>query len=333
MRCGQHPRCTQQCGREAPEARAADVGRPTQQTEYCANFRDCAYVIHFHSVFRDCVFAYVRISHGTMPGLTHTHTHDEPLCWCMSHDTLPRTMLSVSTLGIVVAWHVPVRLFQPFLLNMASSASQSSGPEVHALLARWARPGVSLSDMEVRRAARLCEATKAFLEGRAHELIQKAKGSPVLVSYSSDGTPLSSRRRASAEWQKGQSVVRSGRGTDEFLVQHCFYRFLDHSGEAQTAVVLRDPLPLTKGKTALALFAAGGAFLRCPQSLGHSGIVVAHYAFDRAGFSALQRLLRQKHMLQNEADSEDNPLAGFLDWVVAHNSLKWGCTCSSRTHI
>lgn len=42
----------------------------------------------------------------------------------------------------------------------------------------------------------MCKATKkAFLEDRARELIKKVKGSPLLMSYSSDGAPLFSRSR------------------------------------------------------------------------------------------------------------------------------------------
>ena len=102
---------------------------------------------------------------------------------------------------------------------------------------------------------------------------------------------------------------------------------------------VRDPLPLVHGKGADAIFSAAVDFLQSLRQMGHQGIAVQHYAFDRALHSALVRRYRQHHAQLALAQGGsatgskgkalwDPPL---LEWVVdtacanhdTHNGLKW----------
>jgi len=141
----------------------------------------------------------------------------------------------------------------------------------------------------------LCEVAHGFFQAKFRGAVRQAAGLPVLVTYSSDCTPLHIRERFIAK--VGQlRVVREGARTHDFLVQQAFLRYFDASGSHQTTTVLRDPLPLIHGKGAWAVFAAALDFLPSLRELGHQGIAVQHYVFDRALHSALCRQFRQRHM-------------------------------------
>ena len=81
---------------------------------------------------------------------------------------------------------------------------------------------------------------------------------------------------------------------------------------------------------------AACAFFLLIRRLGHKGIVISHYVFDRAVQSSLERKLRQRHGLYHlrmaGVDCESGGLADLVDWVVstpcanhdAQNAFKWG---------
>ena len=107
-------------------------------------------------------------------------------------------------------------------------------------------------------------------------------------------------------------------------------------GVARSAVLLRDPQPLTHGKGAQALLSCGIGFAKTLRQRGHRGIAVQHYTFDRAGFSALQRFFKQRHIQMaptfgGAADGTSSVLLNLQEWICAtgcalhdsHNALKW----------
>ena len=184
--------------------------------------------------------------------------------------------------------------------------------------------------------ARVCEVGKAFMKSKMRDLINQANGAPVLLHYSSDGTPLSTKHnvRVGSSSAKGFVAQRHGRSTEEYLVQHAFARRLDASGQAHTVALLRDPLPLTHGKGAWAMFNAGVEFFQTAREQGHLGISIAHYAFDRAAFVALQRTFHQRHAQlapSSAAPGRPSQALELMEWLVSsgcalhdcHNSLKW----------
>eukprot|EP00974_Lingulodinium_polyedra_P075261 7293153-Lingulodinium_polyedra.AAC.1 len=60
--------------------------------------------------------------------------------------------------------------------------------------------------------------------------------------------------------------------------------------------MLRDPLPLTQGKGTLAVFSCGLDFAPSLREMGHKGVAVHHYVFDRALHDGLLKRFHQHHM-------------------------------------
>ena len=107
--------------------------------------------------------------------------------------------------------------------------------------------------------------------------------------------------------------------------------------ETRLAFLSRDPVPLTNGKSAWHMFGPLASFFPLLQRIGHKGVVVTHYVFDRMAFSSLERKARQRHALYHlrAGGSEggvDGGLPDLLDWVCStacgnhdgQNALKWG---------
>lgn len=216
---------------------------------------------------------------------------------------------------------------------MASSGSRDWS--IATLVQRFSKACLNTTRDESVLVSRLCEVGKAYLQEKARTLIQNAVGQPVLVHYSSDGTPLSSKKHIKAV-SSNFSSSKLMRDTDEYLVQHVFYRTIDALGTPSTVTLLRDPLPLSCGKTALAQYSCGKSFFQNARQLGHVGISIATYTWDRAGYSALARIWRNHHtmMAPDFAAPEqglDSASLSLLEWVETtpccqhdcHNSLKW----------
>ena len=216
--------------------------------------------------------------------------------------------------------------------------ASSSEYDVCARVSYFAQVHQSSTVQEKRELWRLCEAGKAYLQSRARDVILGANDMPVLVHYSSDGTPISTKYRTKAKRLSltGRSVQRHGRETSEFLVQIGFVRRIDSSGKPVSACVLRDPVPLAHGKGAWALFSCGREFFPTARQQGHRGISIAHYAFDRAGYNPLKKAFQQYHasLASQFNDSRrgfDSDMLEKMEWIVSsgcalhdcHNALKW----------
>ena len=92
-------------------------------------------------------------------------------------------------------------------------------------------------------------------------------------------------------------MSREGGYLQEFLVQQAFVRYDESSGNAHTACLLRDPLPLTSGKGASVVVAVGIAFAPTIREMGHAGIGVQHCVYDRALFDPLLKMTHQRQMV------------------------------------
>ena len=200
----------------------------------------------------------------------------------------------------------------------------------------FGKPGKTLSPTERHKAAQLTEGLKAFLHDQAASFVVESGVLPILRSYSSDCTPIKAKKRIVASAGETR-VVRVGGSGQEYLLQAGFLQYQDAQGDWKTVVVLRDPVLMSTGKDHLKLFAAGRAFLPMLRELGHRGLVVEHMVFDRAAFSALNRIFRQQHTaihadLPPDVPGAESPaLLSLLCWVVgtgccshdAHNALHW----------
>ena len=198
-----------------------------------------------------------------------------------------------------------------------------------------ATPHKVLNSQDVSRAAKLCEVVKHYLTNKAKSMVASASGRAVLYSYGSDGTPMLTRASFSSTLG-GHTVRRYAGKSVEFLVERGFVKTTDGVGEPIVASLSRDPVPLLHGKTSWHIFPPACAFFPLLQRLGHRGIAVSHYCFDRAIYEPMMVKLRQRHAMfhalqrQNPA-SEWSPVDECLDWVLGtpcanhdcQNGLKW----------
>ena len=218
----------------------------------------------------------------------------------------------------------------------SSAAEKASGASpVVDLVKKYAKVCASTPTSEYRTMAKLAEAAKSLMVEQVVELLAEAGGAAVLQHYSSDGTPQGHKKKVSAS-SGDVKFVRTGAETQEFLVQHAFYRTYAYSQTPTTVVVLKDPTPLQHGKTATAIFGIAVDHLRTPRQLGHSGISVCHYAFDRAVQKPMERMFKQYHAhlapdFEALSGGKGWVFLALLEWVEStgcglhdiHNALKW----------
>ena len=205
------------------------------------------------------------------------------------------------------------------------------------LVKKYAQVGLTLKKPEEYEVQKLAEVLKQFSQEQVVDLVARADHLPVLCSYINDGTPLTAKIRFQPGFDN-MKVYREGGDDEELLVQRAMYRFVDGAGASHTAVQMRDPLPLRHGKTGDAIFAASLAFFKTLRQMGHKGIAVQHYAFDRSLHGFMLRRFRQHHSMYAKEGREEQ-LHGcphlydpaFLEWVVdtpccnhdVHNAFKW----------
>jgi len=208
------------------------------------------------------------------------------------------------------------------------------------MVKKWAQVSLVAPPNEQRdEVDRLAEALSSFTRAEARRLVVGAKGAPLLCSYSNDGTPMTVRKRIMIQGVGG-TLSREGGTSRELLCQRAMFRSRDSTGGWKTAIMIRDPVPLVHGKGAEPVFSAAVEFLRTLRQMGHWGIAVQHYAFDRALHAPLVRRFKQKHaQLAPQWVAPTGPDAGaaglfqpaLLEWIVdtpccnhdVHNGLKW----------
>ncbi len=158
---------------------------------------------------------------------------------------------------------------------------------------------------------------------------------PILYSYGSDGTPLTSRQRWVYRLDQRHTVHRHGQSLTEFLIQRAHMTYF-RGGEQRFFTLVGEPVPLLFGKSAVQQFSAGRVFFPSLRVCGHRHVCLHHFAFDRAGYTALERLFRQLHEAQyvrmaGVPESEVTRLQA-TDWFIStaccnhdcHNAFRWG---------
>ena len=199
------------------------------------------------------------------------------------------------------------------------------------------RVSSALDSKTLVKLEQIVEALKRHMEKKATLFLEKHQHSPLLVSYAADATPLLVNSTSSMKSLSTGSTRRSGRHLVEFLMQTCFYKAKNATGDMEMVITLTDPKPLTKGKRGWNLFSAACDFLPLLRRRGHKAICVQHMAADRAVFSSLDRHLRGRQSAfydpQHGPDlGTEAPLLQSTDWMVsnpcavhdAHNGLQWG---------
>eukprot|EP00975_Prorocentrum_lima_P056646 11882005-Prorocentrum_lima.AAC.1 len=129
----------------------------------------------------------------------------------------------------------------------------------------------------------------------------------------------------------------TGRQTSEFLVKNQFGRTVLASGQVETRVLLQEPDIMGKSTSALEIWQSSFKDWLRLRDLGHHGCAIEHYAFDRKGISALEKMARQWHSMkaletQPPADSlVSAEILRLTEFVVctpcachdAQNAFKW----------
>eukprot|EP00974_Lingulodinium_polyedra_P042656 4095319-Lingulodinium_polyedra.AAC.1 len=161
-----------------------------------------------------------------------------------------------------------------------------------------------------------------FLEHKAKRLVLATDHSPVLYSYGCDGTTLLSKKHFSFEVGGMKKRKQQGQAV-EFLVQKGYLKTVPHISGPVVCCLYKPPVPLTEGKKGWNLFQAYLEFFPHLRSLGHTGLIVSHYVFDRAIASVMGRRIKQHHgifyLLQQggpEDPSVPADLLADLDWVL-----------------
>jgi hypothetical protein len=202
----------------------------------------------------------------------------------------------------------------------------------------FCHPHKVLDQRGAEEVAKLCEVGKAYLWLRAKNVVRNAEDRAILYSYGSDATPVLATNTVSQQLTENRRIVRKAGVGTELLIERAFVKTTSASGSPVVVCLFRDPTPLTTGKTVWHHFGAACKFFPFLRTLGHEGIIVSHYCFDRAVFQAARRRFQQRHKLYYSTHTGVSDMSGkmvlleLLDWDVstgcaAHdcqNSLQWG---------
>jgi hypothetical protein len=205
------------------------------------------------------------------------------------------------------------------------------------LFRRHSKASLVLEPQEIDIDKRLVVVGLSFLQNSARAFIRKADDRPVLFSYGSDGTPLVARRIHVQQVSQETTVRRSGGQGVEFLVENAFLRSFDSLGCPSMLFLFKPPSPMSCGKSAWHCWQASLSFMPLLRQLGHSGIALSHYTFDRALYDSLYRKLCQSHeeyfaKLGDKDTDAELRLSWLRNWVIgtgcclhdAQNGLAWG---------
>ena len=216
----------------------------------------------------------------------------------------------------------------------AVAAECMEGQDTLDLISVLGKTSTSHDDQQRHTVQKLACGLWDFFSAELRRAVVNADDRPLLHYYSCDGTPMRTHHR-NRSTVKDIVVRRDGKATHEFLAQVVFLRYEDAPNLCVDRVAFAPPLPMTHGKSALAHFSASLEFMSSVRAMGHKGILVHQYCFDRALSSAMTRLLQQHHQLEAPlygASATESKYLARLEWVEgagcslhdAHNSLKWG---------
>lgn len=223
--------------------------------------------------------------------------------------------------------------------NDAMEASSTSGtlvPTVRSVLATLSKPLSFVGNKEITRAKNFVESAKIFVRWLATNVIIEAGTDPVVIVFSGDGTPVETRHRAAVK-MGDYDVRRSGYGTNEYYIQQAMIRRIAASGKTHTAMVLSEPIPLVYGKSHAAQMGCSLKFFPTVRELGHQGIVVSAYIYDRAFLTSNGNIHCQHHqkvhaeLEKTQHEGRGAKLLFLMDWVVTvgcslhdcSNAVKW----------
>lgn len=231
---------------------------------------------------------------------------------------------------------------QPFRLKLFERAVLRSRfgrhpmEDIKAKILEYAMASKMLDRNATRECAKLAAVVKHYLWQKADSFVRERSTTPLLYTYSSDGTPLTTVHRYGLQ-AGGKRFRREGGALHEVLLERGFVKAYALGGALEGCALVGEPRPLDKGKAAWSVYTAAIEFHPLLREQGHEGILISHYAFDRALFDSLERKMRQRHEVfyasvagKSRGQAE---LLRLTDWVLStgcgnhdcQNALKWGC--------
>ena len=179
----------------------------------------------------------------------------------------------------------------------------------------------SLSSLEQRALAKAVEISKEVMQVTVKTMVDKNIHQPMLRSSQSDGTPIRYKVREVLD-VAGKLVTLRGKGSTEFQVGLSMYRTFSQTDGEETGALLQDPQPLTEGKKSPALFETDKHYWLSLRQLGHQGIAIEHYAWDRGCFSSLSQLWKQWHSMMSTSWGTNHTMRSaeilwLQEWVIA----------------
>ena len=200
--------------------------------------------------------------------------------------------------------------------------SASSEPDPESLIRSLAKASGRLTRQQEYQIDRAAEVCKDVMTGSVQNFITEAEHRPCSRTTSSDGTPIMVSHRVVGELPSGRVFQRSGRACHEFQVNISFYKCLDPS--VKPRAWFRDPVPMTEGKTAAAEWSIVRSCGPTLREAGHAGMAVEHYAWDRAKFTALERMAKAHHN-QAEFPAKDGVPKYMID--LSEFVVTTACAC------
>ena len=198
-----------------------------------------------------------------------------------------------------------------------------SGDEVRDLIRDYGTASKILPSHEITARSKLCEVLKAYLRDKAETLVKQNQGRPLLYCYGNDGTDMITQVHITVDAGPHRQLRRRGGRALEFLIEMAWVSARTAGGKWETCVLFRDPQPMTEGKKADHNFMAARRFFPMLRQLGHRGICVSYYCFDRKLQRALQRRIAAMNRMyynhrdkQPGADKADNLLLMLSYWVL-----------------
>ena len=143
--------------------------------------------------------------------------------------------------------------------------------------------------------ARLGCLMQAFMDERAVAVVRSAGRRAVLHHYENDATSYLTRYELHINSSSQAQLRRRHRRTSEFIVERSFYITLDADGEPAAAAVVLMPRSLHTGTTAWHCYNCSTQSYRLLKEMGHEGISISHYCYDRAKVSAIFSIHQGRH--------------------------------------
>lgn len=210
-----------------------------------------------------------------------------------------------------------------------------SGKDIRRMCLDWAVPHRVLDRSEADKAAKLTEVLKRFLRNRAVHMVKSSGDRPLLYCYQGGSTPVLAQATHVAKPMPHVQVRRRAAEAAEYHSERAFIKWTNSFGQPTLAVVLRDLRPLLAGKKGWNLFASAIEHFPDLRFLGFRGLLLRHYAFDRAVFSSVFRRVKQyRYHWYDGGDSMG--CRGKLEWMLdfcvstgccnhdVHNAMRWG---------